>query len=112
MTSFSRIAAADGTELATYVWTPAGEPKAIVQIAHGMAEHAARYERFAGALTAAGYVVYANDHRGHGATGPRRMADLRGWRSGARSDREHAVLDGTDQDYLFRQRSSVPPVPS
>lgn len=70
MTSTARIAAADGTELATYVWSPDGPPKAIVQIAHGMAEHAARYERFAGALTAAGYVVYANDHRGHGATGP------------------------------------------
>ena len=30
------------------------------------AEHAARYERFADALTKAGYAVYANDHRGHG----------------------------------------------
>ena len=29
-------------------------PKAVVQIAHGMAEHAARYARFADALTAAG----------------------------------------------------------
>jgi alpha-beta hydrolase superfamily lysophospholipase len=42
--------------------------KGVVQIAHGMAEHAARYERFAGALTKAGYTVYANDHRGHGKT--------------------------------------------
>lgn len=42
--------------------------KAIVHIAHGMAEHAARYARVAEALTAAGYVVYANDHRGHGKT--------------------------------------------
>jgi alpha-beta hydrolase superfamily lysophospholipase len=39
-----------------------------VQIAHGMVEHAARYERFADALTKAGYAVYANDHRGHGKT--------------------------------------------
>lgn len=70
MTSTSSIAAADGTVLATYVWTPDGPPKAIVQIAHGMAEHAGRYQRFAQALTGAGYLVYANDHRGHGATGP------------------------------------------
>jgi alpha-beta hydrolase superfamily lysophospholipase len=33
-----------------------------------MGEHAARYRRVAEALTAAGYVVYANDHRGHGRT--------------------------------------------
>ena len=60
------VTAADGTSLHTYLWEPAGAPKAIVQIAHGMAEHAARYDRFAEALTAAGYVVYAEDHRGHG----------------------------------------------
>lgn len=50
------------------VYRPEKEPKAIVHIAHGMAEHARRYERFAGVLTAAGYAVYANDHRGHGKT--------------------------------------------
>lgn len=68
--SISTIAANDGTALYVYVWKPEGAPKAIVQIAHGMAEHAQRYERFAQALTAAGYVVYANDHRGHGQTNP------------------------------------------
>jgi len=39
-----------------------------VQINHGMAEHAARYERFAGFLATRGYLTYAHDHRGHGAT--------------------------------------------
>ena len=38
----------------------------IVQIAHGLAEHSARYARLAAALNAAGYGAYANDHRGHG----------------------------------------------
>ena len=56
----------DGVNLFVYCWLPAGQPKAVVQIAHGLAEHAARYARLAGALTAAGYGVYANDHRGHG----------------------------------------------
>jgi alpha-beta hydrolase superfamily lysophospholipase len=37
----------------------------VVQLAHGAAEHALRYERFARFLNQAGYLVYANDHRGH-----------------------------------------------
>lgn len=44
------------------------EPKAIVQIAHGMSETAIRYEYFAQKLTKDGYIVYINDHRGHGKT--------------------------------------------
>ncbi|HEY6250915.1 MAG TPA: alpha/beta hydrolase [Candidatus Angelobacter sp.] len=59
---------ADGVELFVYCWLPPGPCKAVVQIAHGLAEHAGRYSRLAGALTAAGYAVYANDHRGHGRT--------------------------------------------
>jgi alpha-beta hydrolase superfamily lysophospholipase len=58
--------------------------KGAVQIAHGMAEHAGRYERFADALTKAGYAVYANDHRGHGKTAGSQkevgyFADENGW---------------------------------
>lgn len=44
------------------------EPKAVVQIAHGMSETAIRYEEFAKNLTEQGYLVYINDHRGHGKT--------------------------------------------
>lgn len=44
------------------------EARAVVQINHGLAEHAARYQRFARLLAAQGYHVYAHDHRGHGAT--------------------------------------------
>ncbi|MDB5069376.1 MAG: Lysophospholipase [Candidatus Eremiobacteraeota bacterium] len=47
---------------------PAAPAKAVVLIAHGMAEHAARYARFASELAAHGYAVYAPDHRGHGRT--------------------------------------------
>ncbi len=57
---------ADGASLAAYRSAPAGQPKAIVQIAHGMAEHFARYAHLAHALNAAGYAVYGGDHRGHG----------------------------------------------
>ena len=57
----------DGHQIASYSWLSA-EPKALVQIAHGMGEHAERYDWVAGQLNAAGYHVYASDHRGHGAT--------------------------------------------
>jgi alpha-beta hydrolase superfamily lysophospholipase len=43
-------------------------PRGVVQINHGLAEHAARYARFAAFLAGRGYHVYAHDHRGHGAT--------------------------------------------
>ena len=66
-------------------WAPDGAPRAAVQIAHGLAEHSARYERLALALTKAGYVVTANDHRGHGPNCP--PADL-GFFAGANGWRE------------------------
>ncbi|WP_189375373.1 alpha/beta hydrolase [Mesorhizobium sp. M4A.F.Ca.ET.020.02.1.1] len=45
-----------------------GQPRAVVQINHGLAEHAARYARFADFLAERGCHVYVQDHRGHGAT--------------------------------------------
>lgn len=47
-------------------WPAAGAVRAVVQISHGLAEHSARYGRLAAALDAAGFEVYAHDHRGHG----------------------------------------------
>jgi alpha-beta hydrolase superfamily lysophospholipase len=61
----------DALTLTTYAWEDVAEPKGVVQISHGLAEHAGRYTRLARALNAAGYLVYAHDHRGHGATGER-----------------------------------------
>jgi alpha-beta hydrolase superfamily lysophospholipase len=60
--------APDGVEIYVYKWQPETPPKAAINIIHGMAETAARYERFAGSLTKCGYAVYAEDHRGHGKT--------------------------------------------
>ncbi len=79
-----KVSGADGVSVHVYEWLPEGEVKAAVQIAHGMAEHGARYERFAKFLNAAGYAVYADDHRGHGLTIPAgaipgHMADENGW---------------------------------
>lgn len=59
----------DQTKVFVYKWMrESQEVKGIVQISHGMAETAARYERFARSLTANGFIVYANDHRGYGQT--------------------------------------------
>jgi len=59
---------ARGVTIHYYVWSSA-RPKAIVQITHGLGEHALRYEDAAQKLVAAGFSVWADDHRGHGATG-------------------------------------------
>ncbi len=56
----------DGRGLLARRWLPEGRPRAVLQIAHGLSEHCARYARLASALNAAGYGAYANDHRGHG----------------------------------------------
>ncbi len=47
-------------------WTPEGEPKAILQIVHGIAERVERYDHFASYLNSLGYLVVAEDHMGHG----------------------------------------------
>ncbi len=62
------LRADDGAKLFCQSWLPDGEVRAVVQIAHGMAEHSSRYERFATFLTERRYAVYADDHRGHGRT--------------------------------------------
>ena len=47
-------------------WDPAGAPVAVLQIVHGVAEHAARYDEFANFLAERGILVVASDHMGHG----------------------------------------------
>ncbi|TIW63788.1 MAG: alpha/beta hydrolase, partial [Mesorhizobium sp.] len=57
-----------GADLNLYVKQATAQPRAVVQINHGLAEHAARYARFADFLAERGFHVYVHDHRGHGAT--------------------------------------------
>lgn len=67
-----RYPSADGVScIRALVWEPdavaaGAAPRAVIQLVHGMAEHIERYERFAGVLCEAGYVVCAEDHIGHG----------------------------------------------
>lgn len=74
-----------GAHLAARIKEAAGEPRGIVMIHHGLAEHAGRYARFAQFLSGRGFHVCAHDHRGHGRTeaqdAPRGVFSLdgRGW---------------------------------
>ncbi len=52
--------------LYTRIWESPGEPKAIVQIIHGMAEHIERYDRFAGFLNKQSILVVGADMASHG----------------------------------------------
>ncbi|MGD1037037.1 MAG: alpha/beta hydrolase [Roseiarcus sp.] len=67
-TSKFLLEAGDGARIFVRRWAPDAPPRALVQIAHGLAEHSRRYQDFALALNRARIGVYANDHRGHGYT--------------------------------------------
>ena len=73
----------DGANLHVSGWV-IQEPKAVVQVLHGMAEYGSRYAPLAQALAAAGYNTYAHDHRGHGksipaGSPPGHVADSDSW---------------------------------
>jgi alpha-beta hydrolase superfamily lysophospholipase len=60
------LPADDGHPVDLFSWEPEAPVRGIVQVAHGMGEHARRYARLARALAGAGFAVFANEHRGHG----------------------------------------------
>lgn len=94
--STSTLTSHDGAPLAVRSWLPEGEPRAVIQLAHGMAEHSGRYEPLAVDLTDAGFAVWIHDHRGHGDTAAEPsdegyFADDQGWDTAVRD--MHAVTD-------------------
>ena len=66
--SFELSPTPDGQTPIVHCWKGDQVTKGVVVIAHGMGEHALRYAPLAESLTGEGYIVYANDHRGHGRT--------------------------------------------
>jgi acylglycerol lipase len=58
--------AVDDVKIYYQVWRPDSAPKAVIQIIHGFGEHSGRYSNLVNELIPRGYVIYANDHRGHG----------------------------------------------
>lgn len=89
----------DGKQIYVHLWEEAPSPRGVVQIVHGMTEHAARYEAFARYLNEHGFIVAADDHRGHGKTDPSTL----GWCAGDMfSDTvrdEAAVTDALREKY-------------
>ncbi len=77
------LTASDAAPLYVNRWYAEQAPKAVVMVAHGMAEHGGRYARLGEALVAAGYELYAHDQRGHGKTAQRGVlgmyAEQNGW---------------------------------
>ena len=65
-----RFTSTDGLSIACKCWKTNGPVRGVIQIAHGMGEHIGRYGALIEVLTAAGFTVYGNDHRGHGRTAP------------------------------------------
>ena len=61
--------AKDGEIICYYKWEAQGtKDRGIIQIAHGIGEHAGRYDHIAHRLQKEGFTIYANDHRAHGKT--------------------------------------------
>lgn len=63
---FTYLSADGKTKIHAETWIPDGEIRAVLQIAHGMAEYIDRYGEFALAMNEKGILVTGNDHLGHG----------------------------------------------
>lgn len=69
MTDTRDFTDAHGITIIYDVHPAVGTPRGVVQLLHGVGEHAGRYGALIVALVNAGFHVYADDHRGHGRTG-------------------------------------------
>ncbi|MGJ7910139.1 lysophospholipase [Neobacillus sp. LXY-1] len=98
----------DGVDIFASKWEmDQGVPRAIIQIAHGMAEHINRYDKFARELVSQNFIVYGNDHRGHGKTGDKMnsigyFADEQGF--------EKVVLDMRELTSIIKKEHPATPI--
>jgi alpha-beta hydrolase superfamily lysophospholipase len=66
----------DGVSIAGYRWKGFKPAKAVLQVSHGAGEHAGRYPAPLSLLIEDSWDLYADDHRGHGATSPDSLGDF------------------------------------
>lgn len=85
-TAHALLPSEDSHRIPVYLWQQDINPDSalgVIHINHGMAEHGLRYQALAANLNAAGYIVVAHDHRGHGphtkASERGHYADSNGW---------------------------------
>ena len=71
-----KMLASDKSVLHVNCWR-ATQPKAVILLAHGMAEHSLRYDRFGKYLNENQISLYCHDQRGHGETGTKELGHLR-----------------------------------
>ncbi|MDE6398149.1 MAG: alpha/beta hydrolase [Clostridiales bacterium] len=62
--------AEDGKAISLKVWDDVQNPRGVLQLIHGMAEHVSRYNDFAAYMNGEGFIVVGDDHRAHGDTDP------------------------------------------
>lgn len=93
----------DGTtQIHAVEWDNVEKPVGVLQIAHGVAEYALRYEPFAQFMNSHGFIVVANDHLGHGLSVAEGAAPLyfgrhNGWQRVV--DDMYALRDMTGRKY-------------
>ncbi|MDL9938454.1 alpha/beta hydrolase [Gordonia sp. ABSL1-1] len=90
---------AHGKSIVYHVYRPADEPRAVVLIAHGLAEHGRRYDHVAQRLLDAGYLVAVPDHLGHGRSEGKRL-------------RVNRFADFTDDFETVREQVAVDGLPT
>lgn len=99
-----------GVEI-TYDVYPVNNPRAVIQLMHGLGDHAGRYKHVAAALNSAGYSVYAPDQRGHGRTGVKQYGgDLSKLGKLGPGGLRAAVADFTEMTTLVRQENPDTPI--
>lgn len=95
----------------TYDVYEVSKPRAIVQLMHGLGDHAGRYSHVAAALNSAGYCVYVPDQRGHGRTGVRQFAgDLTQLGHLGKGGLKAAVENFTEMTNVIRQQNPGVPI--
>ena len=88
MVQYGTFLSVTGRELEKAYWPVQGQPKAVVQLVHGMVEHIRRYDETARALNEAGFAVVGHTHLGHG-----EKAERKGWF--AQKDGWDALIEDT-----------------